>query len=990
MRLQPSLSLPAALLLTAAAACLAPGAQAQDIPTPTPAPEEAKLTFSFKRGSVQAFLGYLSREAGFTFIEEAGVTGDFSAVAEKPLTRSEALEVLRAWLLPKGRTLLRTGDVVRIVTMEEAKRRGLPVKFGADPEGIHDSEELITQVMPLKYVRADEVKTQLEGLLSDQGKLLFEGTSNSLIISDTSASIRRFAQVLGALDRAVTAALHVKVYRLRNAASDEVARVVRELFTQPASTGGAANRGGGNRGGRGGRGGGGGGGGPDFARMAEMFMGGGGGGGGQQGSGATMTPVNVAEDARTNSVVVTATADQLKLVDQLVAELDKDPDPVVTEIRAFRLENADATELAQTLNSLFQEQQQSGNQRGGNQNQRGGGGGGNQPPPWVRQFMGGAEAAPTEGNNRYAPQPKFTTDSRTNTLIASATQSHMAVIQKLVSDLDKDPTERAAVLVVPLQHANATSLSEVMAGVLAEQASGGQGQNRNAQNRQGQNQNRNAQNRQNQQQSPFGNTSGFGGGNQQNQGGGGGGMRFQQRAPGDGSTGTGLVGDVTVVPDEESNALVFTSSPRNFERLRQIVRELDTPRREVFIECLIAEVQLNDKGELGIQWNAAFENSLENAEEGTQSLGTDFGLDSLTDGLRYTTTSDKLTGLLRALKTEGRLNILSSPKILVVENASAELSVGQEVPYVTNSRVTTNGDTVNTIQYRNVGIILQVTPQVNDDGHVKLVVHPEVSSIAPDSQSVPISEGVRSPTFNRNFADTTIVIRSGETAVIGGLIQDALSETKFRIPFLGDVPVLGHLFGNTIKEVKKQEIVVFLTPHVIERAGQLRTATRVALAEFAYAPRAILDGQLARWLDGLDVDSHAWSYNRGTVLLETGRTEESIQTLLEAARRRPDHCSTRVNLGLALAHGGRLEEAERELRWAEQLDPRDPDICYDLGSVLWRRGDYLQAALAFRRALLVDPTHDEALHWLPRAQREADKVQRAAEARAQQEQGGRK
>ena len=97
-------------------------------------PEEANLTFTFKRASIQAFMGYLSREGGFTFVEESAVQGDISAVAEKPLTRTQAREVLRAWLLPKDRTLLRTGEVVRILTLEEAKRRGLPVRVD-----LHDS-----------------------------------------------------------------------------------------------------------------------------------------------------------------------------------------------------------------------------------------------------------------------------------------------------------------------------------------------------------------------------------------------------------------------------------------------------------------------------------------------------------------------------------------------------------------------------------------------------------------------------------------------------------------------------------------------------------------------------------------------------------------------------------------------------------------------------------------------------------------------------------
>ncbi|RMG19110.1 MAG: hypothetical protein D6731_00250, partial [Planctomycetota bacterium] len=221
------------LLLSAAlfGAALPASGQADD------SEEEATLVFNFRRASIQSFLGYLSREAGFSFIEEAAVQGDITAVANKPLTPSEALEVLRAWLLPKERTLLRTGKVVRILTLEEAKRRGLPVRVGSDPAQIDDDEELVTQVMPLKYVQAREVKEQLEGLLSAQGRLMIENTSNALVVTDTSASIRRFAQVLAALDKAVSSELTVKVYRLKNADADEVSKVVSDLFSGESTPG---------------------------------------------------------------------------------------------------------------------------------------------------------------------------------------------------------------------------------------------------------------------------------------------------------------------------------------------------------------------------------------------------------------------------------------------------------------------------------------------------------------------------------------------------------------------------------------------------------------------------------------------------------------------------------------------------------------------------------------------------------------------------------
>ena len=895
---------------------------------------EGKLTFRFQRASIQAFLGYLSREAGFSFIEEASVQGDITAIAEKPLSPNEALSVLRAWLLPKDRTLLQAGKVIRIVTLEEAKRRGLPVKIGSKPEEIADTNELVTQVMPLRYVTASEVKDQLSELLSQEGKLMIESASNSLVVRDTSSVIRRFAEVLAALDQAVTAELSVKVYRLQNGDSAEVVKVIQELFQNNAASaaagGGGGGGGGGGRGGRGGRGGGGGGG---MRQMAQMFFQRGGGGaaaGGGAAGGARVTPVQVTNDSRTNSVVITASKDQIVLIDQLVKELDKDPDSIVTEIRSYPLQNADATNLASTLTSLFEEQQQTqqNNGRGG----RGGGGGNNGVPRWVQRMIPGAGGDEGTGTSqRDAPTPRFTVDQRTNTLIVSASSVDQGVIGKVITDLDKDPTEQSGVLVIPLRHGEAANLATILNTSLSE--NGSTGTTTNANNRNNRN-NRNAP-----QANSSSSTSSFG----------------------------GLVGEVTVVADETANSLVFTSAPRNFDRIRAIVGQLDKARREVFIECLIAEVTLTDRSELGIQWNTAFTNSLDNKENGTQSLGTDFGLDALADGLRYTTTSDKFSGLLRALATEGRLNILSSPKILVLENADAEISVGQEVPFVTNSRITNNGDTVNTIQYRDVGIILRVTPQVNDDGFVRMTVHPEVSSIAPDSESVPISDGVRSPTFNKNFADTSIVIGSGETAIIGGLIRDSLSESKFKIPFLGDIPILGHVFSSTSKELVKQEIVVFLTPHVVEHAGELRAQTEKTLAEYANVPTEILESNLTRWLKGLEEETHAYHYNRGTVLLESGRVDQAIRDLRKAKKLRPDEAATLFNLGLAYARSGELAKAEEELRQAELLDPTDPEIPYNMACVLWRRKDYPRAQLKLKRTLGLAPNHEGAQVWLPKA-----------------------
>jgi tetratricopeptide (TPR) repeat protein len=187
--------------------------------------------------------------------------------------------------------------------------------------------------------------------------------------------------------------------------------------------------------------------------------------------------------------------------------------------------------------------------------------------------------------------------------------------------------------------------------------------------------------------------------------------------------------------------------------------------------------------------------------------------------------------------------------------------------------------------------------------------------------------------------------------------------------------VLGHLFGATTREKVKQEIVVFLTPHVIESPGDLNRRSQATLDNYAYVPTEVMQNELDRWLRDLRDDTHAFHYNRGTVLLESGRIEDAIAALRRAAELSSSDASTRLNLGLALARAGKLLDGERALEEAERLDPRDAEIPYDLGAVLWRRGDFPRAARAFERAVALDVDHPEAARWLIRARRELARLE---------------
>ena len=298
----------------------------------------------------------------------------------------------------------------------------------------------------------------------------------------------------------------------------------------------------------------------------------------------------------------------------------------------------------------------------------------------------------------------------------------------------------------------------------------------------------------------------------------------------------------------------------------------------------------------------------------------------------------------------------------------AQISVGEDVPFINNSRITQNGDTVNTVQYRNVGVILKVTPKINENGEVRMLVHPEVSEIGPQSEAVPISNNVTSPVFNDNFADTTVVVQDGETAVLGGLIRSEQNETVQKIPILGDIPLVGLAFRSKSVDKKKVELLVLLTPHVVSDAEKLRRQSRHVQDKFALVGEERIGLELETWTRGLEDGSALKAYNRGTVYLEARRYEEAAHELEQARALAPGDEPTHFNLGLAYARLGRLIEAKRELEEALRIDPRDPETHYNLGAIYWRCQDYETAAREFRACLELDPRHESAKNWLARAE----------------------
>jgi general secretion pathway protein D len=210
---------------------------------------------------------------------------------------------------------------------------------------------------------------------------------------------------------------------------------------------------------------------------------------------------------------------------------------------------------------------------------------------------------------------------------------------------------------------------------------------------------------------------------------------------------------------------------------------------------------------------------------------------------------------LRAIAASGNARVLSRPSVVARNNQPATITVGQSVPLITSVRFDNFGNAINSISYQSVGIILRVTPFITSEGLVEMILSPETSELVADrSQWVPISSGpggtVSAPLINTRSADTVVVTPNGQTVIIGGLMEDSKADTETKIPLLGDIPLLGNLFKRKIKSTAKTELLIFLTPHIIQAPTELAAFTAGERAK-SDAAKGMTEQELNKFLDTL-------------------------------------------------------------------------------------------------------------------------------------------
>jgi general secretion pathway protein D len=331
---------------------------------------------------------------------------------------------------------------------------------------------------------------------------------------------------------------------------------------------------------------------------------------------------------------------------------------------------------------------------------------------------------------------------------------------------------------------------------------------------------------------------------------------------------SGAVGEAMVTADPETRRLIVITDDETSEYVAQVITNLDRPKPQVLIKVVFMEVTHRNASDIGIEGGARH-----NADGATGAGATAFGL----SGLNTVATNVPLNSLglpvqsfqpvppgaglyqilgsdfqatLRAIAQAGKTEILSRPSILTRNSQQAVISLGQEVPLVTNTRFDAVNGQINTVTYTSVGIILRVTPFITDEGLVEMIVSPESSQLADQSQWVNIGGGAQAPVINSRVADTVVVVPNGQTVVIGGLMQNSKARAESKIPILGDLPLLGNLFKRKIKDDSKTELIIFLTPHIVREPSQL-AALSTTERRTQTAPKSFSDEELNRFLENL-------------------------------------------------------------------------------------------------------------------------------------------
>jgi general secretion pathway protein D len=462
----------------------------------------------------------------------------------------------------------------------------------------------------------------------------------------------------------------------------------------------------------------------------------------------------------TSMLIITDVLSNINRLMQIIKEIDVEG--ADQEIFVIPIEYATASEVAKTLNTIFESKSS----------------GSTASTRTTRKTP--ARGAAATSSSAAVADVKIMADERTNVLIVIGSVNDTAKVKRLIALLDKEiPRGAGNINVYYLQHANAEEMASVLTALPREKGDTAQ----------------------------------------------------KGKAP-------AISKEVQIVADKATNSLVITANKADYSALETVINKLDIPRRMVYLEALIMEVQADKEFAVGVEWRGA--ESINSGDglifgasrPGDSSVVPDVDNPNLPKGLAVGFITDtieingvtfpSLAAVLNAFKKDDDVHIISTPQILTTDNEEAEIKVGENVPYITSQNTTNANQDYTNYEYKDVGVTLKITPQINQENVVRLELF--VESIKLKNPTIALLTNTPT-TFQRNV-QTTVIIEDGNTLVIGGIIGDDVQDSQYKVPLLGDIPGLGWMFKSESQSVKRVNLYVFITPKIIRNPAEALAITK--------------------------------------------------------------------------------------------------------------------------------------------------------------------
>lgn len=527
---------------------------------------------------------------------------------------------------------------------------------------------------------------------------------------------------------------------------------------------------------------------------------------------------------RNNTIIVKSSPDNLPLIEKLIEQLDTPGQ--VAKIKIFPVKNGDAAALVETLRALL--------------------------PAQAPGTPGTAQLSSAPNESALLPL-RFTVDTRGNNIMVVGSDGDLKIVEALILRLDESDTMQRKSTVYQLKNSPAVDVALAINEFLRSK------------------------------------------------------RVVENASPGSNNPFEQLEREVVVVPEPVQNKLILSATPRYYEEISRLIEQLDEQPPQVMIQVLIAEITLGDTdefgAEIGLQNSVLFDRSLlgglltrtnttttstpagvvtataqeivaasntpgfnfnskdplgnsgsaralsSSGQVGSQGI-SNFSVGRTNEdlgfgGLVLSASSENVTFLLRALQDSRRLEVLSRPQVLTLDNQQAFIQVGQRVPRIVSSIINQNG-AQNNVALENIGLIIGVTPRISPEGNVVMEIDAEKSKLGPESEGIPVSISangsvIRSPRVDTITAQATVSAADGETIILGGLISRSTRTEHRQVPWLGDLPVLKYLFSYDLKQLQRTELLIIMTPHVVRSQGDMERLKQAEFARMSWCEADVFD-----------------------------------------------------------------------------------------------------------------------------------------------------